>query len=362
LGLLVACSTPKGGGGTGGAGSGGTSVAGGTTGSGGAGSGGTSKGGATGSGGSGSGGSTGRDAPGSPDGSAACGAEKWAQTNWSAGGDYLRLYAGPDRVVARTWDATHGGRTFLTSDQGATWTQVGSADTDMDILSVAMSNDHVLAGTWNDLCQADPGGTSFSILTPSGIPADTAIWSLASIDTALLAGTREDVFRSSDNGATWTELKSGIPTNAIVTALVGSGNGILAGTDSSGVLTLPNDGSAWKTGDSVLASAYVNQLVALGTRLYAVTPDGVFVSSDNGATWAADASGLTNVNCLLAVGGRLWAGTDDAGVYVSTDAGGTWAAFGAGMPDGTRVWSLAATSENVFAGTSAGVWRVSCGK
>ena len=102
--------------------------------------------------------------------------------------------------------------------------------------------------------------------------------------------------------------------------------------------------------------------MAAGARLFAVTPDGVFVSSDNGVTWAADVSGLSNVNCLLAVDGRLWAGTDAGGVYLSTDAGGTWASLSAGMPDGTRVWSLAATRENIFAGTSAGVWRLNCAK
>lgn len=384
--VIAACSGQKGGGsggagrggssavggatGTGGAGSGGSSAAGGTTGTGGAGSGGSSTaGGATGTGGdtpskggtTGSGGSP-VDAPSVPDGSAVCGTAQWTRTSWTAGNDFFRLHAGPDRVFARTWDAINGGRTFLTSDDGATWTQVGSADTSLDFLSVAITKDLVLAATWNDLCQSDSGGTSFSVVAPQGIPADTALWSLASIDATLLAGAREDVYRSSDNGATWTELPSGIPANAIVTSIVASENGIAAGTDGSGVLTLADGDAAWKTGDTTLANAYVNQLVPVGGRLFAVTPDGVFVSSDDGSTWTPDTSGPGNVNCLLALEGRLWAGTDDGGIYVSSDAGGTWAAFSTGMPDGTRVWSLAATSESVFAGTSSGIWRVRCGK
>jgi hypothetical protein len=373
--IALACSTKKGGGDSGGAGSGGESARGGATGSGGAGSGGesarggatgsggtTAMGGATGSGGTGGGGSPGRDAPSSQDGSSTCAAQKWTQTNWSAGNDYFRLYAGPDRIFARTWDATNGGRTFLTRDDGTTWTQIGSAEADMDILSVVMSSNNVFAGTWNDLCRSDSGGTSFSILTPTGIPADSPIWSLASIDTALFAGTVEDVYRSSDNGASWTEVKTGIPANAIVTAIVASGNGILAGTDSSGVLAMASAGTSWQTGDSVLANAYINQIAVLGTRVFAVTPDGLFVSDNNGSTWAADTSGLQNVNCLLVVDGQLWAGTDSSGVYLSPDSGGTWTSFSAGLPDGARVWSLAATSDSVFAGTSSGVWHVSCGR
>jgi hypothetical protein len=348
--VAVACSAAKGGGGTGGTAGGETSARGGATDTGGAGSGAST----------GNGGTPGKDAPDGQDGSTTCATQKWNQTNWPADNKYFSLHAGQDRVFARTWDALNGGRTFLSSDDGATWIQVGSADTDMDMLSIAMSNNSVLAGTWNDLLQSTSGGASFNISTPTGIPVDTAIWSMAAIGSTLLAGTKEDVYRSSDNGSTWTELKAGIPANAIVTSIIASGDSFLAGTDTAGVLTMPKAGTNWTTVGSVLANAHISQLAVLDTRLFAVTPDGVFVSSNDGSSWTADTSGLGDVNCLLVLGGRLLAGTDNSGVQLSADSGLTWTSFSAGMPSGTRVWSLAATSNSIFAGTNSGVWRVHC--
>ena len=78
------------------------------------------------------------------------------------------------------------------------------ADTDIDILSVATSsNNQVVAGTWNGLYQFTPGGSRGNAMTPTGMPADTAVRSIAAIDTALYAGTVGDIYRSSDDGGTW---------------------------------------------------------------------------------------------------------------------------------------------------------------
>jgi hypothetical protein len=74
----------------------------------------------------------------------------------------------------------------------------------------------------------------------------------------------------------------------------------------------------------------------------------------------AGSSGLENMNCLVATNSQLLAGTDNSGVYLSVDGGETWTPVNSGMPDGTRVWSLAASSDSIFAGTDSGVWRVSC--
>jgi len=94
---------------------------------------------------------------------------QWIQTNWSASNSFFDLYTSQDMVFARTWDSLNGGRMFLTADNGATWTQISSADTDIDILSIVMLNDAILAGTWNGFyLSAD--GTNWNAVTPTGIP------------------------------------------------------------------------------------------------------------------------------------------------------------------------------------------------
>jgi len=282
---------------------------------------------------------------------------QWTQTNWSAGNSYFNLYTSQAWVFARTWDSLIGGRVFLTADSGANWTQISSADTDIDILSVVVSSNNILAGTWNGLYLSASGGTSWNAFSPTGMPADTALLSIAKIDTTLFAGTLGDVYKSADDGTTWTEVKAGIPSDAITTSIVASGNAVLAGSSSSGVFITTNGGTSWSAVNSGLTDTRISQLAVMGSKLFAVTLSGVFVSSNNGTSWAADGSGLKNINCFVVVSDQLFAGTDNSGVYSSLDSGATWTPFNLGMPDSTRVWSLAATSDNLFAGTDSGVWR-----
>jgi hypothetical protein len=246
---------------------------------------------------------------------------------------------------------------FLTADNGATWTQIGSADSNMDILSIVMSNNNVMAGTWNGFYLSTSAGANWNPVTPSGIPADTAIASMTAIDTTLFATTTGHLYKSLDNGNAWTDASSGLPTNATVTSITANANAIFAGSDSSGVFTTTNGGTSWTAVNSGLADAHIVQLAAIGTRLLAITSNGVFVSDNGGTSWTLYSFSLGSVNCFLVAGNQLLAGTDSSGVYLSVDSGSTWTSFNSGMPDSTRVWSLAANRDSLFAGTDSGVWR-----
>jgi hypothetical protein len=282
----------------------------------------------------------------------------WIQTNWPASNSFFSLYSSQDRVFARTWDSLNGGRMFLTADDGANWTQISSADSDIDILSIVMSNSNIIAGTWNGLYLSTDGGTTWNAVTPAGIPADTAIWSLALIDTTLFAGTTGDIYKSSDDGNTWTEANSGIAADARITSIVASEDAIFAGSASNGVFKTANGGTSWTAINSGLTDTHISQLAVIGTRLLAVTLNGVFISDNNGSSWAADSSGLEKINCFAVVDNQLFAGTDDEGAYLSVDSGATWTSYSSGLPANTRVWSLAASGDGIFAGTDSGVWRI----
>jgi ligand-binding sensor domain-containing protein len=286
---------------------------------------------------------------------------QWTKTSGLADSSYLELHASEHLLLARVWDSSNGGRVFLTSDEGASWSQSSAADTDIDILSIALlGSDQVLAGTWNGLYRSASGGKSWEPLTPAGIPEDTAIRSLATLGSQLFAGTTGAVFRSTDGGHTWSELEQGIPTGATVVSIVGSGTRVFAGTDS-GVLVMQGGETSWTTANSGLTDSNIAQLAVAGTRLFAVTSTGVFVSDDGATSWSADRSTLPGVNGYLALTGALLAGTE-GGAYFSSDGGTSWSPLGAGPLDGTRIWSLAAGSDSLWAGTDSGVWRASCNR
>ena len=274
---------------------------------------------------------------------------QWVQTNWPEGNRFFDLYASRDVVFARIWDSLNGGRVFLTTDNGTSWNQVSSADSDMDILSIVMWNDNVLAGTWDGLYRPILDGTDWYWYpaTSTGIPTDTAVWSLTRIGDTLFAGAKGHVYESSVADAnTWAEAGAGIPADARVTSFVANGNLVLAASDSDGVFIATSDGTSWAAMNSGLADTHISQLVTMRTRLFALTLKGVFVSevndtgqvsghdgviwvsdpngttwmsytnSDNWITasrrpiWSANGFGLDNVNCLLAVNDLLFAGTD----------------------------------------------------
>ena len=110
------------------------------------------------------------------------------------------------------------------------------------------------------------------------------------IYTSLIDG---GVFRSTNNGTTWSSASNGLPSDshASMVALAINGGNIFASTNN---LNEPN-------------------------------PSGVFRSIDNGANWTVVNNGLSDtiVNALISYDGNLFAGTT-TGVYLSTNNGDNW--------------------------------------
>jgi len=97
-----------------------------------------------------------------------------------------------------------------------------------------------------------------------------------------------------------------------------------------------------------------------GTNLFAgISNGGVFLSTNNGTSWTAVNTGLTDsvgVNALAVSGTNLFAGTE-GGVFLSTNNGTSWTAVNSGLTN-LYVMGIGASGRNLFAGTySGGVWR-----
>ena len=140
----------------------------------------------------------------------------------------------------------------------------------------------------------------------------------------IFAGTRiGGVFRSTDNGDTWSPINTGLTATFVSALAINSSGDIFAGTFG---------------GES-----------------------GVFRSTDNGDTWRQINTGLTNINVVaLAINssGDIFAGTFGGGVFRSPDNGDTWSPINTGLTN-TNVVALAINSSgDIFAGTfGGGVFR-----
>ena len=75
---------------------------------------------------------------------------------------------------------------------------------------------------------------------------DGTIWSLISTDKYIFAGTGQGVFRSSDDGATWTDVNNGVP-KTLISSLTASDSQIFARTSNSDLFrSSDNGGSDWR--------------------------------------------------------------------------------------------------------------------
>lgn len=155
--------------------------------------------------------------------------------------------------------------------------------------------------------------------------------------------------------AQWVQTNG--PDGGEIHALAVSGSNLFAGT-SSGIFLSTDNGSSWTAINTGLTNVSTQAFVFSGSNLFAGTFGGVFLSTNNGANWTAVNSGLTyyHVLALAFNGGNLFAGTDGGGVYLSTDNGTLWTDVNSGMTS-SSILTLVVNDTDIFAGTHGGIFR-----
>jgi hypothetical protein len=187
-------------------------------------------------------------------------------------------------------------------------------------------------------------------------PATPKVNSLAALGGDIFAGFESGAFRSSNHGATWTQINNGIPAGTMVFSLAVSGDVLFAGTVDQGVFRSADHGSSWAR--SGLPGAYVTVLAAQGQYLFAATCcDGIYRSADQGVTWTKTGLVGSYIGSMAVNGGALFAGTS-TGLRRSTDHGATWTPADSGMPH-VFISGMSMAGMDFFVGTSAGLFRSS---
>jgi hypothetical protein len=263
-----------------------------------------------------------------------------------------RLVSTPRGVFASA--ATQGG-VWNFSGSGLIFTDV-TAFTQIFPIKYAATNGNGVFRT------SDNGGTWTAV--NNGLN-DPAVFSLATDGTILFAGTSAGVYSSSDNGANWTffDNLSTLPFAGTVNGMVTLGADVFAGTQTGGVYRSDKTTAAWIQINNGLTNLSVRAMAKFGTKLYAGTENGLFRSTDNGDNWtliSGAGSGLTNqaIRAFTGFSGNIFVGTA-GGVFYSTDDGDTWTAVNTGITN-LNIQSLAYRLPNsgihVFAGTDNGVF------
>lgn len=190
--------------------------------------------------------------------------------------------------------------------------------------------------------------------------------------------TSNNLWRSTDGGKSWHKFFLSLPGNVdglipAVTALAvdrGQPESLYVGTDGQGVyhFNVGGDGYGYELvgGVSMYDAHVTNLVVGPDSRIFALTPEGIFSNKDKEAWEKLDT--LPDYPVSMAVAATdpqlIYAGSASSGVYRSEDGGRTWTniAAGLGLVPGAALRATALTvddadAQHVAAATAYGIGK-----
>jgi photosystem II stability/assembly factor-like uncharacterized protein len=279
---------------------------------------------------------------------------QWVQLNGPSGGMVNAISGNGMDVFA----ASNESGVYHSPFNGVFWNHASTGmPTGTQVLSVAVSGNAILAATLTYMYRSTDNGQTW---TQTALNAATnGFRHVALMDTVLFTGTYSNgIYKSVDHGLTWTYSGSGVPHQCYVRAFTKNGNDMYAATWNGGVFKSINNGSSWTSSNNGIPSMVSISLANSGSYIYAGTLNGAYVSSNNGASWSGFNNGLPNsyVNALLVKGNYLYAGTT-AGVFkynITTGVSGTWTQANNGIVY-SNIYSLYTNGTQLFAAGVGGV-------
>lgn len=239
---------------------------------------------------------------------------------------------------------------------------IGTSDIRRIIASIEGSNIVLYASTANGVYRSAMLGYNWSAVN-NGLTS-LNVGDIFSDGTILLASTADGVFRSVNYGQSWSSVSIGSAGQS-VRCFLKNGTDILAGLANPGsyLYRSTDNGLTWSPYGTGLYE--VNQLAALDDELFAASGTLMYHSTDNGLTWLPASSGLVpgmNIMDMTTQGDYLYVATL-AGGYVQHTDSSRFIIITNGMPQGGYMSNtIAVNNNNVVVGTlSNGLWYADSG-
>lgn len=204
--------------------------------------------------------------------------------NWVQSG-LLNQYAINDLIIDTSGvilAASHSDYVWYSGDNGFSWSRSNTANVANRVyMFVKDMNQYILAAHGGGVSRSTDGGINWSFL--SGTEGYT--FSVAVFNQNIFVGrtSSQGIIRSTDNGTSWVQSNSGFPANTTL-SLLAAGDTVFAGTFGGGVFRSTNNGNYWTL--SGLDSMRVYSLYKGNNGyIFAGVDDGIFYSSNQGASW-----------------------------------------------------------------------------
>lgn len=278
----------------------------------------------------------------------------WAQTNGPESGSIRCLV----KSTSNKWYAgTSGNGVCFSTNEGANWIVSNSGLTNAKINNMAIdSSNNIYAGTEKGFFRSTDNGASWT-----NIYFMNSVINAVAVDTAnrLFVSTGSVLYYSTDYGLSWNITGTGLPSgNSYYNLCIAPNHNMYVHSSSLGVYRSTDGGSNWTAVNSGLPNTNVGTIKAAANNyLFAgISGQGIYLSTNNGDNWTAVNSGLGNmfVNGIGSFGTLIFAATNN-GIYKSTNFGTGWTAVNTGFPSpytGCNCFGFVSGSV-IFAGTSA---------
>jgi choice-of-anchor A domain-containing protein/uncharacterized repeat protein (TIGR01451 family) len=202
----------------------------------------------------------------------------------------------------------------------ASWTNVSSFSKGQIIYTLLYDSSSIYAGTTGGkIYKSIDNGTTWTLIN-TGMNA-SFIWSLLKTGSSFLAATDNGVYSYNDTTWNLTSL-----SGKDVHSLTANGNTIYAGTWGFGIFKSNNNGTTWNNCNSGLDSTSMVQSLTVnnGIILAGTIGSGLFKSTD-GSNWTKTACAYQSIQSLCSTNSAIYAGTYGDGLYKSVDGGSSFA-------------------------------------
>jgi len=270
---------------------------------------------------------------------------QWVEVNNGIyGGAVLDLMVDNSKIYAGTL-----GGAFLSTDEGESWTGISNGIDHTFVTSFTVNNGVVLAATngGSNLFASSNGGV---LWTPLSNTPENFIIELASMEGKIYALSNNSIlYTSIDNGVSWNEEQLEFSN---IRSLETSDGQVFLGTDT-GVYKSGNNGISWTPINSGLSDLRVIKLSVSENYMIAGTFSGVYFSNDNGDSWSISTLAFGHRN-LANNGSTLMTGYSDK-VYVSNNGGVSWTI----IPEVPNAYSLVFSGTAFLCGSTFGIYKSS---
>jgi photosystem II stability/assembly factor-like uncharacterized protein len=155
--------------------------------------------------------------------------------------------------------------------------------------------------------------------------------------------------------AQWTKVDG--PYGGRINVVAASGNKVAAHSEDAGVFLSTDKAKNWTTLNSGQLSSWVTSILIRGDNILLIgTEEGLYISTNNGASWEKNLSGLGNfsIQALAESGETIYAGSTK-GLFQSTDNASSWTRVEVDSSENPVV-SIAAKDSMLVIGTGAGIF------